>query len=74
MSYENEYVKIENDRYIELITNEEIYKKTFGLLRDLLPSKEEIKKISHWEIDDLEGLFEEMDFLMRCLEDEIFKR
>lgn len=71
MSYENEYVKLDNNRYVELITNEEIYKKAIGLLRDLLPNKEEIEKISTWEIDDLEGLFEEVDYILESTINEI---
>ena len=65
------YVKVDNDRYVELITNEEVYKKGVGLLRDLLPSKEEIEEISKWDSDKLQGLFEEVDYILRSLEDEV---
>ena len=42
MNYENEYTQVETDKYYKLLENEEYYKKAYSMLRDLLPSKEEI--------------------------------
>lgn len=67
MNYENDFVRVETDRYYKLLENEENYKKAYGLLRDLLPSKEEIEEISKWNQEQLEGLFEEVDYILRSL-------
>lgn len=64
---DNDFTKVETDRYYQLIENEEYYRKTYSLLRDLLPSKEEIEEVSKWNSDDLQGLFEEVDYTLRCL-------
>lgn len=60
----------ENDRYFQLVENEEIYKKAYSMIRDLLPKREDLDT---WNKDDLEGWFEELDFILRSLEDEIYK-
>ena len=67
MNYENDYTRVETERYYKLVEDNENYKKAYGLLRDLLPSKEEIEEISKWNIEDLQGLFEEVDFILRSL-------
>ncbi len=64
-------IKVDEERYYQLLTNEERYKTAFGLLRDLLPKKEEIEEISKWDSDKLQGLFEEVDYTLRSLEDEV---
>lgn len=65
------YISIDEERYYQLLTNEEHYKTAFGLLRDLLPKKEEIEEISKWDSDKLQGLFEEVDYTLRSLKDEV---
>lgn len=42
----------------------EAYEKCIELIKDLLPEKPE-------DIEDIEGWFEEVKWLVRCLEDEI---
>lgn len=68
MNYENDYIKVETDTYQKLLENEEYYKKAYSMLRDLLPEQKEIEKIATWQSDDLEGLFEEVDYILRSLE------
>lgn len=67
MNYENDYTNIETERYYKLVEDNENYKKAYSTLRDLLPSKEEIEEISKWNIEDLQGLFEEVDYTLRSL-------
>ena len=67
MNYENEYTQVETDKYYKLLENEEYYKKAYSMLRDLLPSKEEIEEVSKWNSDKLQGLFEEVDYTLGCL-------
>lgn len=67
MNYENDYTSVETERYYKLVEDNENYKKAYSMLRDLLPSKEEIEEISKWNIEDLQGLFEEVDYTLRSL-------
>lgn len=65
------YVQVESDRYEKLLINEEAYKQGLNMLRDLLPNKDEIEEISKWDKEQLEGLFEEVDYTIRSIEDEV---
>lgn len=65
------YVQVESDRYEKLLINEEAYKQGLSMLRDLLPKKDEIEEISKWDKEQLEGLFEEVDYTIRSIEDEV---
>lgn len=67
MNYENDFTQVETDRYYKLLENEEYYKTAYSMLRDLLPSKEEIEEVSKWDSDKLQGLFEEVDYTLRSL-------
>ena len=65
------YVQVESDKYEKLLINEEAYKQGLSMLRDLLPNKDEIEEISKWDKEQLEGLFEEVDYTIRSIEDEV---
>lgn len=65
-----DYTKVEADIYYKLVENNDNYKKAYSTIRDLLPEKEDLDT---WNKDDLEGWFEELDFILRSLEDEIYK-
>lgn len=71
MNYENNYTNVETETYYKLLDDNESYKKAYSMLRDLLPSKEEIEEVSTWQEEKLEGLFEEVDFILRSLYEEV---
>jgi hypothetical protein len=64
---DKDYITVETDRYYQLVENEEYYKKTYSMIRDLIPTKEEIEDVNKWNIEDIQGLFEEVDYALRCL-------
>ena len=57
-------IEILEERLLQLENNEEAYKKAFELLQDLIPQSIE-------QIDDLEGLIEEINFILRSLNEKI---
>lgn len=59
-------IEVKEERVAELEHKEETYEKFIEAIKDLLPEKAE-------EIEDLEGLVEELNWRLRCLEDEICK-
>lgn len=66
-------IEVNEERLYKLEENEEYYKKAYSMLRDLLPKKEEIEDISKWNSDNLQELFEEVDYILRSLDEEIHK-
>lgn len=64
-------IEVKEERLSELENKEEAYEKAFKLLRDLLPSKEETKETAQWDQEQLEGLFEEVDYILESCINEI---